>query len=194
MAAPHLTDSPTLQDEKRALRRRMGAIRRQCRDDAALIASILSCVEFGSRETIAGIWPLPGEPDLRPLWQALHARGHAILLPETPQHRAALGFRPWHPGCTMLPGPFGTQHPDTDPLPPTAAPDLLFVPLLAFDRLGYRVGYGGGFYDRTLAALPHVRAVGYGFAAQEVETVPRGPFDLPLPLIVTEIGCIRTER
>ena len=94
----------------------------------------------------------------------------------------------------MVPGRFGTLHPDIDPVSTPAIPDLIFVPLLAFDREGYRLGYGGGYYDRTLAALPEARAIGYGFSCQQVEAVPHGPFDLKLPVIVTETGSISTTR
>jgi 5-formyltetrahydrofolate cyclo-ligase len=79
---------------------------------------------------------------------------------------------------------FGTLRPDT----PEATPDLLFVPFLAFDKRGYRLGYGGGYYDRTLAALPHIPAIGLGYAALEVDNVPTEPHDRPLTAIYTENG------
>lgn len=168
--------------------------RRDPPDPAALIASILSRVVFQAGDAVAGVWALPGEPDLEPLWHRLHALGLRVVLPETPPRGQALRFRPWHPGCRMVAGRFATLHPEQDPLPPAASPDLLFVPLLAFDEAGYRLGYGGGYYDRTLAALPQARAIGYGFSFQQVEAVPRGPFDIPLRIIVTEAGCVGIER
>ena len=191
--APHLTDPAAIQAAKQALRQRMLLLRSQAGDDAALVAAILSHTEWHAGETIAGIWPLDGEPDLRPLWHTLHARGHPVLLPETPPRGEALRFRPWHPDCAMVPGRFATLHPDTG-VQACATPGLVFVPLLAFDRRGYRLGYGGGYYDRTLAALPQARAIGYGFSRQQVEAVPHGPFDIPLQVIVTENGCIPIER
>ena len=81
---------------------------------------------------------------------------------------------------------FGTRRPVGEP----AVPEYLLVPLLAFDRRGYRLGYGGGFYDRTLAALPGAVAVGCGFAAQELDEVPVGPYDIRLAAIATELGVI----
>lgn len=168
--------------------------RRNLPDPAGLIASIFSRVAFREADTVAGVWPLPGEPDLRPLWHRLHALGHRVVLPETPSRGQALRFRSWHPGCAMLAGRFGTWHPEQDPGATKILPDLLFVPLLAFDNAGYRLGYGGGYYDRTLAALPRARAIGYGFSFQQVEAVPRGPFDIPLRIIVTEAGCVGIER
>ncbi len=87
----------------------------------------------------------------------------------------------------MISGRFGTLSPDG----PVGTPDILFVPLLAFDRLGHRLGYGGGYYDRTLAALPGRTAIGFGFSALEVDSVPIGPHDHPLNAIVTEKEIIR---
>ena len=196
MAAPHLNDSscpdrPALREAKRALRQHVSLLRRPGHGDAALIASILAHVRLNGGEIVAGVWPLPGEPDLRPLWHLLHRRGHRILLPQTPPRGEALRFWPWQPGCAMIAGRFGTLHP-ADGLP--VVPEVMFVPFLAFDREGYRLGYGGGYYDRTLAALPGVRAVGYGFSFQQVDAVPRGPFDLPLSCIVTEKGRVFLER
>ena len=193
MAAPHLTeaDPVSLGEAKRALRRRMSALRRDDGPTEKLIEALRATVALHAGEVVAGTWPLPGEPDLRPLWHILHRRGHPVLLPVTPKSGEALRFRPWHPGCSMIAGRLATSHPEFGP---DGVPDLLFVPLLAFDRRGYRLGYGGGYYDRTLARLPLVRAIGYGFAFQQVEAVPRGPHDVPLSGIVTEHGRVQIER
>ena len=187
MAAPHL-NYPAC-DAKRQLRDAMR--NRHSGDGAALIAALLAHLPWHVGETVGGVWPLSGEPDLRPLWHRLHADGIAVVLPFTPPPGQALLFRPWQPGCAMQAGRFGTQH----PLAEAAAlpPDLLFVPLLAFDRHGFRLGHGGGYYDRTLAALPRARSVGYGFASQQVEAVPRGHYDMKLDCIVTERGCVTIE-
>ncbi len=141
-------------------------------------------------ETVAGVWPLPGEIDLRPLLQELHARGHRIVLPFTPPKGERLSFRSWAPGSPMLPGRFGTLYPDGA----QAEPDLLFVPLLAFDRAGRRLGYGGGYYDRTLAALPGRVGVGFGYASQEVGAVPVEAHDVVLSAVVTEREIIRQGK
>ena len=176
------------------MRQRIMLVRQAPHDDAALIAAILLALHDQDAPIVAGVWPLPGEPDLRPLWHILHEQGRMMLLPETTPLGQPLRFHRWHPECTMVPGRFGTLHPDIDPVSTPAIPDLIFVPLLAFDREGYRLGYGGGYYDRTLAALPEARAIGYGFSCQQVEAVPHGPFDLKLPVIVTETGSISTTR
>ena len=138
--------------------------------------------------TIAGFWPMGDEIDTRPLLHALHARGHAVLLPVTPRRGLALGFRRWHPGCAMQPGRFGTHHPATEE---SATPDWLLVPLLAFDARGHRLGYGGGYYDRTLAALPGAFRLGVAYAGQQVARVPAGPYDMPLHAVATEAGLLR---
>ena len=82
--------------------------------------------------------------------------------------------------------PFGTVRPEGEPV----SPDVLLIPLLAFDRAGHRLGYGGGFYDRTLAALSRRRTIGCAFAAQEAPEVPAGPDDVLLPRVATEAGII----
>ena len=192
MAAPHSSASPAeLALHKAQLRRRMRAVRAAQNPTAAaaIAALVLNDPALRAPCTVAGIWPLPGELDLRPLWHALHARGHVIVLPQTPPRGAPLGFRIWTPGCAMLPEPFGTHYPDGPP----ATPNLIFVPLLAFDRTFHRLGYGGGYYDRTLASLPGVPSIGYAFAAQEVASVPVGPHDLPLDRIVTEAGWLEPQ-
>lgn len=138
--------------------------------------------------SVAGFWPMGDEIDIRPLLHALHVHGHALLLPATPPRGQPLRFRQWVPGAPMLPGPFGTQHPAAEEV---GVPDLLLVPLLAFDTAGHRLGYGGGYYDRTLAGLPQAFRLGVAYAGQQVATVPAGPKDIPLHAVATEAGLLR---
>ena len=175
-------------DAKRVLRALMRNARRgRDRELAALTAWIGGLALPGS--VVAGVWPLPGEPDLVPAWETLHAGGHDIVLPETTAPGAALRFRRWQPGAALRAGRFGTRHPDA----PMLAPDIVFVPLLAWDRRLHRLGYGGGYYDRTLAALPGAVAIGFGFSCQEVARVPTGPHDVALDAMVTERGLVTAE-
>jgi 5-formyltetrahydrofolate cyclo-ligase len=136
---------------------------------------------------VSGFWPMAGEIDIRPLLTALHAKGHVVLLPATPPLGNPLIFHVWQPGAAMRRERFGTHRPDG----PVGVPDWLFVPLLAFDRTGRRLGYGGGYYDRTLAGLPGAVAVGCAFAAQELDAVPAGEYDAPLAAVATERGILR---
>lgn len=136
---------------------------------------------------ISGFWPFGPEIDLRPLLHRLHAAGHPIALPVVVRRGLPLIFRAWRPGQELIAGSFGVPRPDKDQ--PELTPAVLIVPLLAFDRLGYRLGYGGGFYDRTLERLRAqgpVLAVGVGFAAQEVPAVPRDATDQRLDWMVSE--------
>jgi 5-formyltetrahydrofolate cyclo-ligase len=135
---------------------------------------------------VAGFWPLPREIDILPLLHSLVERGHPVALPVTVRRGGPLSFRLWRPGDVLIRERFGTMRPVGEP----AVPDYLLVPLLAFDRRGYRLGYGGGFYDRTLAGLPDAMTVGCGFAAQELDEVPVGPYDIRLAAIATELGVI----
>ena len=198
MAAPH--NIPDLMAAKRAARERARLLRRDlaARDGgdptaagAALAAHVLRDCPPPPGAVVSGVWPLDGEIDLRPLMQALHARGHPIVLPVTPPKGEPLTFRCWRPGDALVREPFGTFRPTGEELQPA----FLLVPLLAFDRRLNRLGYGGGYYDRTLARLPagHFR-LGCCFAAQEMDSVPVGPHDMALDAIATERGIIRREE
>ncbi len=173
-------------DAKRVLRALLRGTRRG--DEPALVAALLA-LPLPTELVLAGIWPLPGEPSLVPAWHALHGRGHRIALPETTPPGAPLVFRSWTPAALLRPGRFGTLHPEG----PSLRPEIVFVPLLAWDRRLNRLGYGGGYYDRTLAALPDAVAIGVGFAAQEVAAVPVGPYDVPLDAVLTEHGLVTAE-
>lgn len=136
---------------------------------------------------VAGYWPLGSELDVRPLLLHLHEAGRTAALPVSGPKGTPLTFRAWTPDAPLREGRFGIREPAAES--PEVVPAVLFVPLLAFDRRGHRLGYGAGYYDRTLAGLRArgpVLAVGVGFAAQEVDSVPHGPYDQPLDRIVTE--------
>lgn len=136
---------------------------------------------------IGGIWPLPGEIDVRPLMTALSTQGHSLSLPCTPRKGKPLTFRAWGPEDKLKAGPYGTREPY--PEQSEVLPSLVLVPLLAFTETGERLGYGGGFYDRTLAGLrakQDVFACGVAFAAQEAALIPTGEHDVPLDGILTD--------
>lgn len=147
----------------------------------------------GPAGVVAGYWPFRSEIDPRPLMARFARAGWRLALPATPAKGgdAPLTFRLWRPGDAMAPHPFGMAEPP--PTAETVRPDLLLVPLLGFDAAGHRLGYGAGYYDRTLAALRAtgpVRAIGLAFAGQAVERLPTGPHDQPLQAILTERAFI----
>ena len=136
-------------------------------------------------KALSGYMPMRTEIDPLP---AMAAHQGPVCVPVIMGKGQPLKFREWSPGCAMVPGEFGAL------IPAEGAwiePDILIVPLLAFDARGYRLGYGGGFYDRTLQGL-RVRqatvAIGFAFAAQEVDEVPIDAFDQRLDAVVTETG------
>jgi 5-formyltetrahydrofolate cyclo-ligase len=195
------TDRPApasgLDAVKRALRAEASARRRAAVPGLAgggigLRDNFLAALSLPAGLAISAYWPLSDEMDPRPLIHHLHDAGHSIGLPAVLGRGLPLAFRRWEPDMELEIGHFGVL---TPPLgAPEIVPSLLLVPLLAFDRAGYRLGYGGGFYDRTLAGLragTEITAVGIAFALQEVPAVPREPTDQPLDWIVTEREAIR---
>jgi 5-formyltetrahydrofolate cyclo-ligase len=141
-----------------------------------------------------GYWPIGTELDVRPLMTSLHQRGHVCALPVARRGRPLI-FHKWRPTDRLVPGVFGIHMPDQRT--PVISPDYLLIPMLAFDAGGHRVGYGGGYYDRT---IPEIRSrkplvtIGIAYAAQEVPKVPTDEFDQTLDWIVTEDGARRIER
>jgi 5-formyltetrahydrofolate cyclo-ligase len=140
---------------------------------------------------VSGYWAIGDEIDVRPALRMLAARGLAVALPVMAGASAPLTFRRWVPGDRLRHRMWGIEEPLPDA--PVVRPDLLLVPLLAFDARGGRLGYGGGYYDRTLALLRSdggspVFACGVAFAAQEVPEVPCEPKDMRLDAVITENG------
>ncbi|MBO1079662.1 5-formyltetrahydrofolate cyclo-ligase [Roseomonas haemaphysalidis] len=179
---------------KAALRRSAAAARGalvQPGAGAALAAVVLRHCAPPAGAVVAGFWPIGDEIDIRPLMLALQDAGHTLALPVTPPRGQPLVFRRWRFGAPLVPGRFGTSVPPDDA--PVVVPAALLVPLLAFDAAGRRLGYGGGYYDRTLAGLPGAWALGVAFAGQQVAKVPAGAHDVPLHGIATEAGFLRTE-
>ncbi len=160
----------------------------------ALCERVLPAIDFPAGCVVSAYWPIGSEIDPRPLMVRLHGDGHPIALPVTPARGKPLVFRAWRPDDTLEAAGFGTREPLA--FQAELTPRVLIVPLLAFDRAGYRLGYGGGYYDRTLARLREsgaVLAVGVAYAAQEVSRVPRDGGDQAVDWIVTEAESIRVR-
>jgi 5-formyltetrahydrofolate cyclo-ligase len=159
---------------------------RQAADEVA--ARLADELQVPHGATVAGYWPLGGELDPRPGMDRLRARGHALALPRLDGRHQPLLFLAWDQGDVLVPGTFDLLEPH--PSRPRRLPDVVLAPLLAFDRQGGRLGYGMGYYDRTLDHLRSLGrrplAIGIAFAAQEVDEVPTGPADVPLDGVITE--------
>jgi 5-formyltetrahydrofolate cyclo-ligase len=142
--------------------------------------------------TVGFCWPFRAEPDLRHFmadWLAADGSRLAAL-PVVLDREAPLAFRRWAPGMELVPDRHGIPHP---PAGEEVVPELVLVPLNAFDAQGFRLGYGGGYFDRTLAALP-LRAVGVGFEIGRVDSVLPQPHDRPMEWIVTEAGIFQPRN
>lgn len=189
-----------LTEQKAALRKEAFARRREAHEadraaggQAALAARdhFLAARFHQGAEIVSGYRPIRTEIDPTPLMAALREAGHRLCVPVIKGRGLPLRFREWHPHVPMIEGPFGAEIPAEGEW---VEPQLLIAPLVAFDGAGWRLGYGGGFYDRTLALLRARRrtlAVGLAYAAQQLDLVPHDPTDQPLDAIVTEEGPIR---
>jgi 5-formyltetrahydrofolate cyclo-ligase len=155
---------------------------------AAVADRLLHDIGVPPAAVVSGYWPLAGELDPRPCLRRLGARGHPLALPRMQGQGQPLAFHSWRWDDPLTLGRFGVMEPD--PAQPLVTPDVLLVPLLGFDRHGRRLGYGRGYYDRTLRALRESGAaplaIGLAFALQEIGEVPVGPADQPLDAVVTE--------
>jgi 5-formyltetrahydrofolate cyclo-ligase len=144
---------------------------------------------------VAGFMPMKSEINPLPLMRKLAAAGARLALPVVAGQGKPLIMRAWAFGEPLVAGVWGIREPA--PAAPAVAPEILIVPLLAFDRAGQRIGYGAGYYDLTIAALrarQAVVAIGVAFAAQEIAAVPATPRDAPLDLVLTEREVIDLRR
>ncbi|PZN97911.1 MAG: 5-formyltetrahydrofolate cyclo-ligase [Hyphomicrobiales bacterium] len=156
--------------------------------DEAITERVLALPVLGEGAgPVSAYWPMRSEADPRPVLEGLHARGLPLCLPAIVGKRML--FRRWAPYEPIVPGGFGTLVPPPDQ--PEVVPNILIVPLAAFDRRGYRIGYGKGHYDAKLTELGPVVSIGIAYAAQEIAGVPDEVHDRRLDWIVTERETIR---
>jgi 5-formyltetrahydrofolate cyclo-ligase len=159
-------------------------------DYAGAIARYASDLDLVPGAVVAGYFPFRDEADPRALMAALSAKGHQLALPVV-ESGLPLVFRAWKMGDAMHANADAYGIPEPLAAAPAVVPALVLVPLLAFDADGHRLGYGGGYYDRTLDALKGVPAVGIAYAGQEVPLLPREGHDHPLDAVITENGLVR---
>jgi 5,10-methenyltetrahydrofolate synthetase len=148
------------------------------------------------RAVLSIYWPFRGEPDLRFLLPELRAKHWTIALPVVVEKGKPLLFREWKEGDPLQRGVWNIPFPAEGKV---VRPEVVLAPVVGFDRAAYRLGYGGGFFDRTLPALGQsVRALGVGYSQAELPTVHPQPYDIPMSAIVTESGItrppVRTDR
>lgn len=178
------------QARKAAFARRKAAHEAAGPGEAALLSEVIA----GHRGVpLSGYMAIRTEIDPLPVMEEAAAHG-PVGVPVIQGQGRPLTFSRWEPGCALKEGPFGAMIPEVDDF---FEPEILIVPLVAFDRQGGRLGYGGGFYDRTLELLRAKRAtlaIGFAYAAQEAEGLPLEPTDQPLDMVVTEREVISFDR
>jgi 5-formyltetrahydrofolate cyclo-ligase len=185
-----LTD---LTDTKSAQRKLASKARKIAHDDLLEVAPLMLAAHpwrvaaTPTQNIVSGFYPYQTEIDVRPLLGKLAGEGWTTCLPIVVAQHEPLIFRRWMPGQPTTPGMWDIPQPTDES--PLVEPDVLLVPMMAFDRKGYRLGYGGGFYDRTLQKLrakKRIVAIGVAYAGQQVDSVPHDRHDQVLDFIMTE--------
>jgi 5-formyltetrahydrofolate cyclo-ligase len=188
-----MSDSPTSISAEKTILRAAALAKRDALSGGQRMAAAQAIalrglpIEIMPGMVVAGYSPIRSEIDPAPLMQELAARGMRLALPVIAARDSPLGFRRWAADDKLLRGPLGILEPSPDAA--EIVPDIVLVPLAAFDRLGHRIGYGAGHYDRTLARLRDAKkiiAIGLAFAVQEIETIPALPHDVALDYVLTE--------
>lgn len=180
-------------ERERLLRQRQAVPSGQRRHwDAAIVRALRQRLADVRSAVVSAYWPIRGEPDLRPLLAELTAAGARIALPLVVDKGRPLLFKEWRQGARLERGVWGIPFPAEGAV---VRPDLLLVPVLGFDRAAYRLGYGGGYFDRTLAELADsARAIGVGYGLAEIPTIHPQPHDIAMDLVVTESCTIKSAE
>ncbi|MFA7280198.1 MAG: 5-formyltetrahydrofolate cyclo-ligase [Sterolibacterium sp.] len=177
-----------LRQEKIAAREALSPVQHRCLS-AAVAANLTSLLQQCQPRILGFCWPIRAEFDCRPLIETWLAKGVPSCLPKVITPGAALEFRAWRPDSEMLPDRYGIPYPATGEV---LFPDVLLLPVNAFDALGYRLGYGAGYFDRTLAQLAAQKrpplVIGVGFELARVASIYPAAHDIPLDAVVTEGG------
>ena len=186
-----------LRSWRRAERARLIAAREAL--DAATFERLRLCIDAHLERSFPGLaaaklafcWPIRGEYDARPLLRGLRSRGALTALPVVVAPKQPLVFREWHPGVALASGPLGIPFPtDSELVTPTA----VLLPVVGWDEAGYRLGYGAGFFDLTLASLPKRPVViGVGYELARIPSIHPQSWDVPMDWVVTERGVYRRD-
>ena len=183
---------------RKAARERLIAKRLQLspstrREHASAIARhILPLLEPLDGRIVGLYWPIRAEPDLRTLMPAILDAGGRCALPVVVERKAPMVFRLWEPKTKLVPGIWNIPGPSGDSV---VLPDVIIAPVVGYDCACYRLGYGGGYFDRTLGGLlPRPFAIGVGYAGAALPTIYPLPHDIPLDAIVTEHGVLKPTR
>ena len=171
-----------------ALRRGLSTEERGCME-AAVAAALEAALPLAPGTVLSGYWPIRGELDLRPWLAVLDARGIRVALPVVEARGAPLVFRRWRPGARMVRGAaWNIPEPAEGEV---LTPDVVVAPLVGVDARGYRLGNGGGYFDRTLAGLSPREIVGVGHDFARIPTIHPMPWDIPMTLVVLGDGTVR---
>ena len=188
-------DWPAVQRWREAERARLLAARlaippdARRQKDAAIAAHLEAVLGAVAGQVVSAYWAIRGEPDLRRCIERLVAAGARAALPVVVAPGRPLVFRAWTPGAPLKQGIWGIPTPGPDA--ETLVPDILAIPVVGFDAAGHRLGHGGGFFDRTLAAMPRrPRIIGVGYAQAAIATIHPQPHDIPMHVVVTEHGAL----
>jgi 5-formyltetrahydrofolate cyclo-ligase len=185
--------------EKAALRRKIRLMRNELPAqqrisfDRMIRQNLFALVNSEKPKNIGAYWPFNGEPDLKPLYRQLLTSGHKLALPvisEAGDH--TMSFHAWHDRARLEENGYGICEPKESDLVPVSKLDMLFMPLVAYDGLGNRLGMGGGYYDRYLEAvrdLTRPLRLGIAYSLQKIETIEQKSWDIPVHGIVNELGC-----
>ncbi len=183
-------------DKKSALRTAALSRRKGLRDEIARQHADLARQHFflnvplNDQSIVAVYWPIRGEMDTRALLGQLIDQGTVTCLPEVVGDNQPLKFRQWDGMSPLDAGDFGTMQPG--PHAPEVTPNVILLPLAAFDAAGYRLGYGKGFYDRTLAEMQsRPLLIGYGFSTQQVDAIPAEAHDVRMDMMISELGMLK---
>lgn len=176
-------------ERERLIDHRLSLRKERIRDWSQCIAeAILGEIATRTELVISAYWPIRGEPELRPLMKKLRAEGHKTALPVVVERGAAMIFRDWQSGDRLERGIWKI------PVPADGAqvvPDVVIAPVVGFDSQRYRLGYGGGYFDRTLAGLSkHPTVIGVGYSCARIPSINPQPHDIPMSCIVTEEGVV----